>query len=76
MDGATRSLSNYISEKGISISAIAEKTGYSYNVLYPSLCRNPSRKLRGDELLAVCAFLGLDPRQFYHPPAALQSKAN
>ena len=72
MDGATKLVSDYISEKGISITAVSEKTGISYNVLYPSLCKNPSRKLRGDELLAVCCFLDVDPRDFYIPPNSIK----
>ena len=68
LDGSTKLVSQYVSDKGVSISAIADKTNIPYNALYPSLCRNPTRKLRGDELLAICQFLEVDPMRFYVPP--------
>ena len=65
MDGVTKSVSDYINDKGISINSVAEKTGISYNILYPSLCRNPTRKLRGYELLEICYILEVNPMRFF-----------
>lgn len=65
MNGVTESVSTYIKQKGISITAISDKTGLTYGAIYPSLCSNPVRKLRADELLAICDFLCVDPRDFY-----------
>lgn len=62
---ATKALANYIKEKGIKISLIAEKTGLSTNVLYPSLGSGRGRKLSADEFLAVCVCLEVNPLQFW-----------
>ena len=64
MDGVTQAVVKYIKEKGIAVSTIAEKTGFSCGVLYPSLREEPSRRLRADEFMSICTFLDVDPRKF------------
>lgn len=54
-----KAIAREIDERGIRISAVSEKTGVRYSLLQPSL--KGRRELRAEELLAVCAFLGLDP---------------
>ena len=65
MDHITAAVSQYIQEKGISVLHIAEKTGLRYGAIYPSLCPNPTRKLRADELMRICAFLDMEPNKFW-----------
>lgn len=60
----TTALANYVKEKGITISSIAEKTGISVNILYRSLS-DLTRPLRFDEALAICVYLELDPMRFW-----------
>ena len=57
-----QAIAREISERGIRISAVSEKTGIRYSLLQPSL--KGRRELRADELLAVCAFLNMDPMMF------------
>lgn len=65
MDAATKMLSTFILENGIKISTIAEKTQISYGKLWTSLAKDGTRDLRADEFLAVCAFIGKSPYEFY-----------
>lgn len=55
-------LNQYILDKGVAISAISVKTGVPGNALYRSL--RGDRKIRGDELIKVCGFLGINPMIF------------
>jgi len=65
MDAPTRSLGEYVREKGINIANMAKKTGISYCVLYDSLMhKGRERDLRVGEFVAICDFLGKDPRDF------------
>ena len=58
-------ISKYIKSKGIALSVMSRKTGISYMSLYDSLMNDrKKRQLRGEELIKVCAFLGVDPRDF------------
>lgn len=62
MDKVTGEVSRYVKSKGVSIQAISNSTGISYNVLHPSL--SGKRKLRADEFLEICSFLSVDPKEF------------
>lgn len=65
MDIPTRNLGKYVRDKGINITRMSEKTGVPYAALYDSLCsKTRSRDLRAAEYMAVCNFLGKDPRDF------------
>lgn len=64
MDRVTGEVSKYIKSKGISIQAISNSTGISYNILHPSLSGNGKRKLRADEFLEICDFLSVNPKRF------------
>lgn len=64
-------LSEIIKSRGINLSAMARLTGISYMSLYDSLMNDrKKRQLRGEELIKVCAFLGVDPREFAEQEAA------
>lgn len=58
-------ISNYVKNKGIALSVMARQTGIPYMALYNSLMNDrKGRQLRGRELISVCVFLGVDPREF------------
>lgn len=64
MDKSTDYLAEYISSRKISIPNMARKLGMSNDSLYNSLGKRDNRRpLRGDELLTICAFIGLDPKE-------------
>lgn len=65
MTDVTKEVSEYIRDKGITISAISQRTGISDGVLRSSLCKKSKRKLRADEYLKICDFLGIDPLRFF-----------
>lgn len=58
-------LTSLIKERGIKLTAIAEKTQIPYQTLYDSLFNKKKRReLRSSELIAVCAFLNVSPMEF------------
>lgn len=63
MPDVTSTISKFVKRRGICTKAIAENTGIPINALYKSFSGN--RKLRADEYLAICKFLGKDPNDFY-----------
>lgn len=65
MDEITLRVSKYFGDKGIMVTTIAEKTGISRSALYKSINENPTRKLRADEFMKICAFLEIDPHRFW-----------
>ena len=68
MDKPTQMISEYVSEKGINLSNLSVKTGIPYDSIYASLAnKNRDRDLRGGELIAICAFLNLDPMDLRVP---------
>lgn len=64
MDNVTTAVARYIQSKGIAVTTLAASTGLPYGAIYPSLCQNPTRKLRADEFMRICAFLDADPQKF------------
>lgn len=65
MDNLTENLSRYVKDKGINVSKLARDTGLSYMALYDSLLsERRDREIRGNELLKVCKFLGVNPTDF------------
>lgn len=62
MMDVTNAVSKFVKDKGFQIKVIAQRTGVSQNALYNSL--SGKRKLRADEYLAICDFLGKDPKDF------------
>lgn len=65
MSAVTEKISQYVRKKGINISKMSRDTGVSYMALYDSLLNTErQRDLRDSEFLAVCFFLGVDPRDF------------
>lgn len=68
MDIPTRNLSKYVKEKGINISKMSRDTQISYMALYNSLMNSErERDLRAGEMLSVCQFLGVNPKDFAEP---------
>ncbi|HCA28868.1 MAG TPA: hypothetical protein DEP23_04510 [Ruminococcaceae bacterium] len=63
MNDVTSEISKFVKDKGFQIKIIAQKTGLSQNALYNSM--SGKRKLRADEYLAICDFIGKDPKDFY-----------
>lgn len=51
-----------ITERGLRIKFVAEKAGVPYSCLQPSL--HGDRKIKANELLAVCAALDVNPADF------------
>lgn len=65
MDILTENLSRYVKDKGINVSKLARDTGLPYMALYDSLLsERRDREIRGNELLKVCKFLGVNPTDF------------
>ncbi len=65
MDEVTKNIADYVAKKRINLSAMARDTGISYSALYASLMdESKDREIRGHEMLAVCAFLNVDPMDF------------
>lgn len=59
------SISKCIEEKGLALTVVSRRTGVSYRALYNSLAnKNSKRELKGRELVKVCKFLEVDPRDF------------
>ena len=68
MSTVTKNLSRYIEKRGFNLSKISEATGIPYSALYSSLRdKKRERSLRDDELIAVCIFIGIDPRLLNSP---------
>lgn len=59
MVSVEQAIAREINERGLRISAVSEKTGVRYSLLQPSL--KGRRELRAEEMLAICAFLKMDP---------------
>lgn len=58
-------LAKYIKGKAINLSDMSRQIGISYMSLYNSLFNeNSERQLKARELVAVCIFLEVDPRDF------------
>jgi len=57
----TRKVAEYVTEKGIKISVLSERTGISRNVLDNCFSKESTRALRADEFLEICSFLDVDP---------------
>lgn len=58
-------ISKCIEERGIALTVVSRRTGLPYMALYDSL-RNKSknREIKGRELVKLCKFLDIDPRDF------------
>ena len=60
-----KKIGNYIKEKGINLSELSRQTGLNYQAIYMSLySENRERDLRCEELIPICIFLDVDPREF------------
>ena len=59
----TQNLSQYIQNKGITVTKISEVTNISYQKLCRSL-NTKNRDLRAEEFLLICKFLNVNPYEF------------
>ncbi len=68
-------LSKCIDDKGIALTVVSRRTGIPYMALYDSL-RNKTKKrdIRGKELVSLCKFLNVDPREFADQKKAGQTE--
>lgn len=63
--GISKRIGKYMKEKGYNLAAVARQTGLEYDSLYVSLYdENRDRDLRSEELIPLCIFLNVDPREF------------
>lgn len=61
----SRRIGAYMKDRGFNLSEVARKTGLDYQSLYISLYdEKRDRDLRTEELIPLCIFLNVDPRQF------------
>ena len=61
----SRRIGAYMKDKGFNLSEVARKTGLDYQSLYVSLYdEKRERDLRTEELIPLCLFLNIDPREF------------
>lgn len=61
----SKQIGHYMKKKGLNLSEVARQTGLDYNSLYASLYnKNSHRDLRAGELIPLCIFLEIDPREF------------
>ncbi|MCC8164388.1 MAG: helix-turn-helix transcriptional regulator [Lachnospiraceae bacterium] len=69
MDAVTSNIAKYVKSRGINVSKMARDTGIAYMALYDSLLNNDrDRDIRGQELLKICVFLGVNPMDFADKP--------
>lgn len=68
----SKNLSLYIKKKGINVSAMSRATGIDRGKLHMSLSETVDdtkrRSLKDDELVKVCIYLDVDPRDFIDEP--------
>lgn len=64
----SKNLALYIKKKGINVSAMSRATGIDRGKLHMSLSEvvddSKRRPLKDDELVKVCIYLDVDPRDF------------
>lgn len=61
----SRRIGIYMKDKGFNLSEVARKTNLDYQSLYASLYDDKrERDLRAEELIPLCLFLNIDPRDF------------
>lgn len=54
-----------IEERGVTLTVVSRRADVPYSALYNSLANKKSkRELKGKELVNVCKFLDIDPREF------------
>lgn len=64
-----KKIGTYMKEKGYNLSEVAKRTGLNYQSLYASLYDGKqNRDLRTEELIPLCVFLDIDPRDFAEKP--------
>lgn len=63
--GIAKRIGRYMKDRGLNLMEVARKTGIDYQSLYVSLYDDKrARDLRTEELIPLCIFLDIDPRDF------------
>lgn len=58
-------ISKCIEDRGIALTVVSRRTKIPYMALYDSLRnRSKRREIKGRELIKLCRFLDIDPRDF------------
>lgn len=61
----SKKIGQYMKDRGFNLAEVARKTNLDYNSLYVSLYDDGrNRDLRTEELIPLCIFLNVDPREF------------
>jgi len=61
----SKKIGRYVKGKGLNLSEVCRQTGLNYQTIYASLYdENSDRDLRCEELIPLCVFLNVDPREF------------
>lgn len=61
----SKKIGMYMKNMGFNLSEVSRKTGLDYQSLYASLYdEKRERDLRTEELIPLCIFLNIDPRDF------------
>lgn len=64
-----KNIATFIRDKGINLSVISRETGIPYMSLYDSFFNTKkNRPIKGQELVSVCTFLGVNPMDFAKDP--------
>lgn len=69
--GLEENIARYVKSKGITLTVMSRQTGIAYMALYDSLVSEKrKRRLRSNELIAICKFLEKVPDDFIDKPTA------
>lgn len=70
-----KNLAEYIKKREIKLSEISRGTEIPYMYLYNSLFnKNRTREMKAKEILAVCIFINVDPRDLIEKKKAQRNK--
>ncbi len=64
-----------IEDKGIALTVVSRRTGVPYMALYDSLKNKSKRRdIKGKELVKLCKFLNIDPRELEVSDASIEGR--
>lgn len=69
------SIARRIEDKGIALTVVSRRTGVPYMALYDSLKNKSKRRdIKGKELVKLCKFLNIDPRELEVSDASIEGR--
>lgn len=69
------SVAKRIEDKGIALTVVSRRTGVPYMALYDSLKNKSKRRdIKGKELVKICKFLDVDPRELESGDASIEGR--